>query len=293
MPRYHKVWFGTRGHMQWVPAPNVNMPSAPVGWQTMQKFQNGGARVRRSVSASREYTMTWNMVERDEIRPVMDYAAGMYGANKAVYLADPFAMDKNMLNLTWSIPSQSCYDGIILDNSRTRPQIIPTSANQFGYPSESARFTVASPGSKPIYSHYIPIPPGYTGWVGVHGNTGTGGKVVITPSTGETSTGTPVDATLLTVNTPTRVNHSFDSTVCDGIILTLGGVGTITLSGIIVQVLPTGKTPEEGGFISGQGNSGLSFKEVPNYTPYNAALDKVGVVAELVETEAWRFTPNV
>jgi hypothetical protein len=55
----------------------------------------------------------------------------------------------------------------------------------------------------------------------------------------------------------------------------------------MVQVLETGVTPETGGFISGQGNSGLQFTAQPAYTPYSAALDKVGVVVELTEYYGW------
>ena len=69
--------------------------------------------------------------------------------------------------------------------------------------------------------------------------------------------------------------------------MSLGGAGTVTLSGIMVQVLETGVTPATGGFISGQGNSGLQFVSQPAYTPYSSALDKVGVVAELTESYGW------
>jgi hypothetical protein len=55
----------------------------------------------------------------------------------------------------------------------------------------------------------------------------------------------------------------------------------------MIQVLETGVTPETGGFISGQGNSGLQFVSQPTYTPYSSALNKVGVVAELAENYGW------
>lgn len=291
--RHEKVWFGPRGRMAWVAAPDASMPSNPVGWSSKMRFQNGGARVRTSWASAKEYIMSWTMVRRDEVRYVMDCASGMFGTGP-FYLADPFAMDKNALPMVWSFPAQSGYDGIILDNSRNRPQLIPTDANSYGYPAESAIFdvNVPDPGTE-IYQVYVPIPPGYTAWVGAHGTNGSGGTVVCTPSTGPGLTGPPTTLTLLPVTTSERFNHSVDSTVADGILLHLGGAGTITLSGMMVQVLKTGHTPEVGGFISGQGHSGLSFDKQPEYVPYNAALDRVGVVAELTETESWRFVPNV
>jgi len=69
--------------------------------------------------------------------------------------------------------------------------------------------------------------------------------------------------------------------------LSLAGSGTITLTGIMVQVIKTGVNPGPGMFISGQGNSGCSFVTQPQYTPYSAAFDRVGVVAELAETGGW------
>ena len=69
--------------------------------------------------------------------------------------------------------------------------------------------------------------------------------------------------------------------------MTLGGEGTIILSGMIVQVLKDGSIPEPGGFISGQGHSGCQFASLPEYTPYSYAHDIVGMVVDLVETGAW------
>lgn len=287
------MWFGTRGRMQWIGAPDVTMPSSSINWNARLKFLGGGARVRSSMASAREYTMSWSLVHRSDVQAVIDYADGMYGSG-AIYFADPFAMDQNMLPIAWAQPYISGYDGIILDNGRVRPQLIPTSANAYGYPAESAVFNVITPPvGADIYSVYVPIPPGYTAWVGAHGQAGTGGLVQCTVSTGPATVGATTNLTLLPVTTATRFNHSVASTAGDGIILKLGGSGTITLSGLMVQLLPTGDTPATGGFISGQGHSGCSFGAKPSYTPYNAALDRVGVVAELIETESWRFTPNI
>lgn len=65
---------------------------------------------------------------------------------------------------------------------------------------------------------------------------------------------------------------------------------TITLSGLILQVLPTGMAPRPGTFISGQGNAGCQFVEEPRQSPYSAVLGEDGYVAisaKLVETQPW------
>lgn len=82
---------------------------------------------------------------------------------------------------------------------------------------------------------------------------------------------------LFTGATPSRIDPGVDS-------------GSITLAGMMVQVLPTGTVPREGGFISGQGNAGCEFEDIPTDTPYNAILGsdgRVGMSAKLIETGPW------
>lgn len=288
-----KMWMGPRGNMTWVPAPDIEMPSSKVGWQTEMQFLNGGTRIRNSVAATKNYEMTWTLKKTDDLRAVLDMADGLYGPG-AIYFSDPFAMEKNALPAAWAMPYQAGYDGIILDNGRVRPQLVPTSANVLGYPAESAVFNVVAPGAgKEIYEQFVPIPPGHTAHIGAHGLVGSGGVVKVTIATGPTSIGASTNLTMMAVDNAIRFNHSVDSSEGIGILISLAGVGTVTLSGLIVQILPTGSVPLYGGFISGQGNSGCTFREKPSYTPFSAALDRASASAELVETEAWRITPNL
>lgn len=279
-----KIWFGTRDLMQWVPDPAVNVEASKSGWSTETSFLNGGAYVRRSMAAHRRYSMSWNMRHRADVRPILDYADGIYGTGP-IYWANPFDMDTNMLPPYWAAPMMGGYDGIILNGAEyERPELVP-SPNTLGYPVQSALYTV---GADPKPSVWIPIPPGYTAWIGAHGQNGTGGTVVATPTNGPGTPGSGTTLTLLSTATETRFNQSFDSDTYDGVLISLGGSGTITLSGLMVQLLPTGATPENGGFISGQGSSGCSFASQPFVSEYSAAFDRVGVNIELVETEAWQ-----
>jgi hypothetical protein len=278
-----QIWFGTKDYMTWVPAPAINVDASKQGWSSQSNYLNGGAYVRKSTTSHKEYNFSWNMTTRERIRAVTDYADGLYG--DVIYWADPFVMDTNMLPQYCAAPMQGIDDGPIMSGSTTRPTSIATPANQNGYPTTSAVYTVAAGDTKP--SLWVPIPPGYTAWVGAHGQAGTGGTVVVTPTTGGSNLGTPVTLTLLSVADVNRVNYS---TTSAGVQISLGGSGTITLSGIIVQVLPTGRTPALGGFISGQGHSGCTFASQPVLTQYSAVLGQdglVGATAKLVETQAW------
>ena len=275
-------YMGTRNQMLEVRAPSVNMPSSKQGYFNKVDYLNGGTSIRRSTAAHKNYTMTWNSMDRDEARKILDLADGVYGRGP-IYVHDPMAADRNVLPQWWATPSQGLSDGLAL-NDGTRGEAVTTPSNTLNFPSESVTYTVLSGQTRRVW---IPIPDGYTAWVGAYGSDGTGGTVVATPTINAGSDGTPVTLTLLSVSSDARFNQSFASSSYDGVTLSLGGEGTVTLSGIMVQVLETGVTPATGGFISGQGNSGLQFTAQPTYTPYSSALDKVGVVAELTEYYGW------
>lgn len=275
-------YMGTRNTMLEVRAPAVNLPSSKQGYFNKVDFLNGGTSIRRSTAAHKNYTMSWNFLDRDEARKVLDLADGIYGSG-AIYIHDPISADRNVLPQYWATPSQGLSDGLAL-NDGTRGEAVTTPANTLNFPADSILYTVLEGQTRRVW---VPIPEGYVAHVGAYGSDGTGGTVVATPTINVGADGTPVTLTLLDVSSNARFNQSFSSDSFDGVMLSLGGAGTITLSGIMVQVLETGVTPETGGFISGQGNSGLQFVSQPAYTPYSAALDKVGVVAELAEYYGW------
>jgi hypothetical protein len=277
------MWFGTREYMTWVVCPAVNMGASKAGWFSKTDYLNGGAAIKRSTAAHKEYELSWEMKTRAELRLITDFADQLWGTG-ALYWADPFVMDANMLPQSWASPFMGALDGIILNGKTDRPMSVDTATNAFGYPSKSATYTV---GSETKPSVWVPIPPGYTAWVGVHGVAGTGGTVVVTPTTGPATSGAAVNPAMLSVATNVRVNQSFDSTAWTGITVSLGGTGTVTLSGIIVQLLPTGQAPQTGNYISGQGHSGCQFSEQPQLVQYNAAIDRVGLSVNLVEVQQW------
>jgi len=275
-------YMGTRNQMLEIRAPSVNMPSSKQGYFSKVDFLNGGTSIRRSTAAHKNYTMTWNSLDRDDARVILDLADGVYGTGP-LYVHDPIAADRNVLPQWWATPSQGLYDGLALNDS-ARGEAVITPSNALGFPVESVRYVVDAGLSRSVW---VPIPKGFTAHVGAYGFDGSGGTVVATPTVSASSSGAPVTLTLLDVTDSSRFNRSFSSAFFDGVMLSLGGAGTLTLSGILVQVLETGVTPDSGGFISGQGNSGLQFVTQPTYTPYSSALDRVGVVAELTEYYGW------
>lgn len=282
------IYFGTRERMMWVRAPDANYDGSRAGWDGgATTFLNGGAIVQRSTSAHRTYNYAWNMMTRDEIRAITDYAEGVWGSG-AIFLLDPFAMDKNVLPQHWATPRTVLQDAPVLSGSPRREAVeYPTDyINSLGYPTRGIMYRVSAnwPLAAARPKLYIPIPSGYTLWFGAHGAVAATSPLTVTP-TGSAAVVMPV----LDNTNATRFSHSWNGAQYTGVEISFSGnSGNAIVTGMMAQILPTGVTPATGGFISGQGHSGLRFVSQPSLTQNNVALDKQSLAVQLVEDEAWR-----
>lgn len=292
-----QMWFGTRSNMQWVKCPRVDMDLSSVGWSTSSQYLNGGAGARGSTSSHKVYDMSWGTLNRSQVRQITDYSDGIYDSHEGVnlvYFVDPTTLgtDSNVLPKLWASPFQQGLEGLTLFQGQS-PQIVQTPANTYGYPARSIVYTANSIAS----SLWVPIPPGYTAWVGAHGEATGAAGVTVATTLGDTSA-TPVTLSTLPVTTATRFTDSFASSPSvDGILLSLANLGpsstdTLTWSGTMVQLIKTGKTPNDGGFISGQGHSGCQFSEKPSVSVQYTGRDEgdggqMSVAANLIETGSW------
>src|SRR5690606_23968116 len=138
-------------------------------WSTSSQYLNGGAGARGSTSSHKEYDMSWGTLNREKVRMITDYADGIYDTREGVnliYFIDPTTTGpfSNVLPQLWAAPFQQGVEGLTLFSGQ-RPDIVQTPVNTFDYPARSIRYKANSTAS----SLWIPIPPGYTAWVGVHG----------------------------------------------------------------------------------------------------------------------------
>lgn len=282
------MYFGNRNHMQWVKCPEAGATYGSSGSGQSASYLNGGAFRRNTLSAAKTFNMSWSLTSRDSVRAVTDYAEGVYGPGP-FFWGDPFTMDKNVLAQSFATPSLGGYDGVILDGSDKRPELLPTSANELDYPTQSARYVLSAASAQ--LKHWVPVPSGYTAWVGAHGDPASTGGIRVQPTVRSSSVGARVVVPVTSVTSPDRVTNSFVGGEQAGIELSIGGTtnnSVVTLAGVIVQVLKNGVQPEPGGFISGQGHSGCDWDERPSKNAYSAAMDLVGVSASFIETEQWR-----
>lgn len=267
-----KMWFATSEYGTWVPCPQINTGMNSVRWLATNQHLNGGAGQRQSLTSHKEYSFSWSPQAAENLYPLLAFFDGAYGP-APYYFVDPMTETTNLLPPYWSAPWLAVDSAPSLVVGKTPTLLQGSSVN--GYPSRSAVYTVEATDT--FKTLLVPIPPGYTLHFGVRGTT-TGTATVLVDG---------VSATLLTPGDNTRTNVTVSTPGLTPITLT--GEGTLTLTGMIAQLLPTGDTVPNGGYIHGQGNSGVKLLADPTVTGYSAALKNasIGVSANFIETGAW------
>lgn len=279
------MYFGTKERSLWVKAPAPGAGFGAVGFSDSIRYMNGGAGFRNSVNSHMEYDMSWGSITRDEVAQIEDYAYGLYG-DGLIHFLDPIAMDRNLFNVGWASPKIGAEDGIPLAGT-SRPTRVLIGDLSLSYPLYAAQYNVTT--ATPKRSFYCPIPLGYTAWIGAHGTVSAKG-LVVQPMFGTSNAGAVVSVPVTAVTNTTRFGASVDGTgSVNGISISIDTTATqtITLAGLMLQVLPTGTTPGLGGFISGRGNSGCVFDGKLNVLPYSIPGESMGMTAKLVEVGDW------
>lgn len=280
-----ELYIGPRTKEVFVPAPVQGGDFSSVGWSGGMQFINGGYGARTSRATHKEYNMSWSLNKRDELRPITDMYDGVMGPGP-IYFIDPFAADKNLLPQNWAFPALGAYDGIPLV-ADTRPDIVATGSNTRGRPAESALIKFTSSTVRQYL--YIPIPTGYTAWVGQHGTASGTNGLRVRPVYRNNTTAAAEIIPVISITSSTRVSEQYSSADYAGIELYVNGTAgtSMVLTDMMVQVHPTGSAAPLGGFISGQGNSGCAFEKAPTVTAYSAAIDRIGMAAKLIEVGSW------
>lgn len=286
MPKPNRqMWMGTRGFETWVPACNVSPDFSRVGTSNTTQYLNGGIGIDRSKSSHKEYVMSWNSRRRSELRIITDFAKGVYDTTSGVnliYWVDPTVMEENMLPQMLSTPSEGAVDGISMLFD-VNPTLEPTVNNSRRYPARTAIYALSGVQGR---RYYFPIPPGYAAHLGVHGSATGTAALHAAPVLGAT-TGAGVALATLPVDTDQRTNRVISrADGATGVEIYLAGTGTLRMAGVILQMLPIGRQVLPGGFLSGEGNGGCEFDNVPSESP-QGKNGLMGMSARLLETGLW------
>jgi hypothetical protein len=279
------MYFGTRERGEWVKAPAPGAGFGAVGYSDSLIYLNGGALQRNSSNAHMEYEMSWGSVTRDEVAQIEDYAYGLYGTG-LTYILDPVAADRNQFNRSWSAPKITAEDGVPLTGT-VRPTLALIGDTTLDYPLHAAQYAITA--GQASRKFYCPIPLGYTAWIGCHGTVNARG-LKVQPTAKGTNSGAAVLIPTTAVTDVARFGGSVSgASGIDGIDITIDTTATttLTLCGLMLQVLPTGVTPSDGGYISGRGSNGCIFERKPNVMPYSIPGESMGMTAKLVEVGDW------
>lgn len=290
------IWMATEKYGQWVPCPRINMKAGKVAWGSVTKNLNGGTYVRRSAAGAKEYTVEWGLKSRDLLRPILDFADGMYGTGD-IYFCDPMAMDKNVLPSYWAEPYLNGLDGPLAASTWgswpptttgvmtgvARPTVVSLTTSTEGFPTYSG-------GIKGLHSLFIPVPIGYTFYLSIHHTTsGAGGAFKVQPMVSGVNSGASSLPAISALTGSVLATYSYAASVNHAGVM-LSNTADVNYTGMMAQILKTGTAANTTiPFVSGQGHSGLQFVAPGvDYYEYSSALDMVQASATLVEVGAWR-----
>lgn len=296
------VYFGNDTYQTWIKAPRTGMRASSANFQNQGTLLSGRGYLKRSGASHRRFEMSWlgSMNEPDterSLQTIKDYFDGLYG-DGPFFWSDPFAMSSNMFSPAWAAPSMAidsdwyavCPDDVGIGKSKVLTSSISdlVGNNTQGYPIYTARYT--APGNPNAQSDRFSfyIPEGYTLWIGIHGHHGTTGKAFI-QSYKNGVAATPVELTMLGVNTANRFSTSVSSTTGDKVEFYIAKVApspcTFYISGLMAQLLPTGQIPVTGPFVSGRGTNGLEFASAVDIEYYSSAINngQIGMSATFIE----------
>ena len=244
--KHRKMWFGTEGHMEWIPVPLTGADVSPIGWSANAIGLGGEGFQRSSYGSHREYKFAWsNASSRAMAQSLQDYSNGSYGRGP-IYFVDPHTYKTNVFPAHWADPSMALGFESWPLVSDLIPKAVSTPNNSVGLPVRSAQYTLTNTshnvnGTGNDTDLFLPIPEGmsllFGAWYASTGSTGI--YYQTTNSSGGTSAWIRV--------TP----QSFDSFLPQAVsgqgvrfkIGTTSGSGSVTLSGMRAILLDSSTLP--------------------------------------------------
>ena len=278
-----RMWFGTRERMQWIETPRSGANVSTSGTFAEADLINGGAFVRNSVDAHKNYAFTWgDSADRRLASVIRSYRNGSYGGGP-IYFSDPMYYETNLFSQRWADPSMALgEEAPTLTGDIGTLSSTPTPPNPHGLPTTSAVYQFGSitnwTGEQDSAFH-LEIPEGMELVVGAY-YTATGGARIALRRNGFQRTELP--------------QHSVSDETCMDTIIGPGGSvdvflesgaspnGTLTIAGMIARLRPVGS----GGELDGQTVTNLSPGITGNGT-YATVAENLFTNPNLVGDGTW------
>lgn len=243
------------GYRGWFLCPNSGADSSPEAWGADGTLLNGGGYALNSWGSHKVFQYSWpDSSSRQDAQFIKSLADGTYGRG-LIHFIEPTLYDQNILPARVADPSMAVDDEGASLVYGYDPEGVPTSGWETNMlPLTSAYYNLfgAAAGYRGASdSVYVPIPDGYTLYVGAfYSETGSGG-IFARPVNLNGSEGTDVKLTLQANNASQIVTDGFSGV--RGIRLWLGktasGAATVTATALIARLIRTDRitTPEQGG----------------------------------------------
>jgi hypothetical protein len=291
-----KLWFGIPGsHMQFVPCPSIDSVVARNRYVERMQFENGGGDARRSAQYQMEYQFNFSgpAHEVEGIDAFNKFAQGFYG-DGLIQLAHPATFETNLFPAAWASPG--LIDQGWANIGSTVPDFANTNVSSYGQPPRTATWDVTQQAGTFTKSVTIVIPPTHTLNIGASGVRPSGSTAVVrvVPIDTAGDAGTPVDLTLLSKSSSTRMNATFAGSSFQAVRVyitrTTSAASTISVTSMMAQLYKTGTTPTlPTTHYQGEGSTGLMFVDDAIVETYSYMHPpRKGIATTLVEVGAWR-----
>lgn len=244
-----EILFGIPGFMKSIPCPLSGMEISSTGSQTTTKLLNGRNFVGGSIATAKENEVSW-LGTPDELQDIIDYGSGVYGNGPFLY-TDPMSFD-NALSSVYAAP-HLLEDIEHLKVTGVRVKRVAQAATTHGTPPFAAEVTREAVPNYTVPSNMtVAIPPGHKAHVRVYAAQADAVRV---------ATGTAAGAFSLASTQPTGGTGLYSATYTGvGFVsLHFAAVGTRTVRGLVVQVLPDAADASETLWHGGLGHSWVRF----------------------------------
>lgn len=315
-------WMDVEGGWKgWIRTPNRGADSSPQAWGADGTLLNGGAYAIASWGSHKRYTYAWpDSSPRAEAQFMKSLSDGTYGRG-LIHFIEPTLYDQNILPARVADPSMAIDDegasfvyGVnptAVGTSNWEPNLLPTTSAYYD-------LTNVTPGYRGIEdSTYVPIPEGYTLYMGAfYQATGSGG-VFIREVLDNGREARDVMLTAIDNESPVIAVDTFSG--IRGVRVWLGkystGAASVTATALIARLIKTDRilideagyaegqyglepyggvlTPtyiDQGPWIGGMGHSGCRFVGKPTFVS-NTGVNggQVGYSATFAEVGSWVY----